>query len=264
MNTTPSRLDGRVAVVTGAGGAIGRAIVLRLAVEGADVVAAARDMKAAAETAAAARALGARCECLRVDITAQTDLDAVVPFARETFSRIPDVLVCCAGAQTFGDIFDLSMEEWDAVFDVNARGTFMTMRTLAREMRNVGGGAIVTVASLQGRLGNPWFAHYAASKAAMLSLTRSFALALAPQRVRVNAVAPGIIDAGLGEKADHELARLRGLPHGEPTRQRVAQVPLGRAGTPQDCAAAVAFLASDDAAYITGECIHVCGGDLML
>jgi NAD(P)-dependent dehydrogenase (short-subunit alcohol dehydrogenase family) len=131
-------------------------------------------------------------------------------------------------------------------------------------MRQAGSGSIVTVASIQGRLGNPWFAHYSASKAAVLSLTKSYAVALAPHHVRVNSVAPGIIDAGLAHKANDELARLQGLPPGAPMARRVGQVPLGRAGTPEDVANAVLFLASDEADYITGECIHVCGGDVML
>ena len=258
------RLAGRVAVVTGAGGAIGRAIALRLAREGAAVVATARTASGAEETSALVGALGVAGKGLVVDVTRSDDVDAIVPFTLRELGSPPDILVCCAGAQTFADVFDLPEDEWDRVFDVNARGTFLTLRSVGRAMRDAGRGSIVTVASIQARLGNRMFAHYSASKAAVLSLTRSFALALAPSRVRVNAVAPGFVEAGLALTADVELARMRGVAPGEPTRERIAQVPLGRAGTPEDVAAAVAFLASDDADYITGECLHVCGGDIML
>jgi NAD(P)-dependent dehydrogenase (short-subunit alcohol dehydrogenase family) len=258
------RLAGQVAVVTGAAGGIGRGIVLRLAREGASVIATARREGSLDETLAEAADAGGPVRPLLVDVTRPDETAAIVPAAEREFGSAPHVLVCCAGAQTFADIFDLSLEDWDRVFDVNARGTFLTVRPVAEAMRRAGRGSIVNVASIQGRLGSRWFTHYSASKAAVLSLTRSFALALAPDGVRVNAVAPGIIDAGLAHKADHELARLQGLAPGEPMRERVSRVPLGRAGTPEDVAAAVLFLASPESGYITGECIHVCGGDLML
>ena len=258
------RLAGKVAVVTGAAGGIGRAIVVRLAAEGASVIATARSLESVEDTVAEVTRDGGVVRPLVVDITKPDDPSAIVPATQREFGSIPDILVCCAGAQTFADIFDLDVDAWDHVFDVNARGTFLTIRPVADVMRQAGHGSIVTVASLQGRLGNRWFAHYSASKAAVLSLTKSFAVTLAPHRVRVNAVAPGIIDAGLAQKANEELAQLQGLAPGEPMRRRVADVPLGRAGTPQDVANAVLFLASDEADYITGECIHVCGGDLML
>ena len=258
------RLAGKVAVVTGAGGGIGRAIVVRLAAEGASVIATARSLESVEDTIVEATRSGGVVRPLVVDITDPDDPSAIVPATQREFGSAPDILVCCAGAQTFADIFDLDVDAWDHVFDVNARGTFLTIRPVADAMRHAGRGSIVTVASLQGRLGNRWFAHYSASKAAVLSLTKSFAVALAPYRVRVNAVAPGIIDAGLAHKANEQLAQLQGLSPGEPMRRRVADVPLGRAGTPEDVANAVLFLASDEADYITGECIHVCGGDLML
>jgi NAD(P)-dependent dehydrogenase (short-subunit alcohol dehydrogenase family) len=258
------RLSGKVAVVTGAGGDIGRAIAVRLAREGAAVLATARREASVEATLAEISGDGGRARSLIIDITDPAGPPAIVAAAERELGAIPDVLVCCAGAQTFADIFELTVDEWDHVFDVNARGTFLTIQPVAEVMRAAGRGSIVTVASIQGRLGNRWFAHYAASKAAVLSLTKSFAVALAPVHVRVNAVAPGIIDAGLAHTANEELARIQGLPPGEPMRRRAAQVPLGRAGTPDDVANAVLFLASDEAGYITGECIHVCGGDVML
>lgn len=258
------RLAGKIAVVTGAAGGIGRAIGLCLAREGASVIATARSLASVEATIEQVEQAGGVARPLVVDVTDPAAATAIVPAAEREFGAVPDVLVCCAGAQTFADIFDLTMDDWDRVFDVNAKGTFLTIRPVAEAMRQVGHGSIVNVASIQGRLGNRWFAHYAASKAAMLSVTKSFAVALAPDHVRVNAVAPGIIDIGLARKADAELARIQGMEPGEPMRRRMATVPLGRAGTPDDVANAVLFLASDESDYITGECIHVCGGDVML
>jgi len=215
-------------------------------------------------TAESIRSAGGQCSPLVVDVTRQDQLDAIVPFAEEQFGASPSLAVCCAGIQSFADIFDLTIDEWDRVFDVNARGTFLTMRAVAPAMRAAGRGSIVAVASIQGRLGSRYYAHYSASKAAIISLTKSYAVTLAGDGVRVNSVAPGIVDTVMWRAADRELAELRGVPPGEPRKQRVDQVPLRRAGTPADVAAAVAFLASDDASYITGECLHVCGGDVML
>jgi NAD(P)-dependent dehydrogenase (short-subunit alcohol dehydrogenase family) len=134
----------------------------------------------------------------------------------------------------------------------------------AQGMKERGRGTIINMASIMGRNGHPLYPHYAASKAAIISLTKSFALALAPYGIRVNSVGPGIVDTALWAQMDTEWAELEGLKPGEPKAQRIEQVPLRRAGTPEDVANAVAFLATDQASYITGECIHSSGGSLML
>lgn len=257
-------LGERVAVVSGGGGEIGRAICRRLALEGARIVVTDRVAELAEMSADEVRSNGGAATTLVVDVTRPDQLSQIVPAAVREFGNAPTIAVSCAGIQTFADIFDVSLDEWDRVFDVNARGTFLFANAVAPAMREARGGSIVAVASIQGRLGSRYYAHYSASKAAVLSLTKSFAVALAPDGVRVNAVAPGIVDTEMWRAADRELARLREVPAGIPRQERVAQVPLRRAGTPADVAAAVAFLASDDASYITGECIHVCGGDVML
>jgi NAD(P)-dependent dehydrogenase (short-subunit alcohol dehydrogenase family) len=171
-------------------------------------------------------------------------------------------LVCNAGVQTFAGALDVVTDDWDRVLAINARGTFLGLQEAGRVMPD--GAAIVSIASIQGRLAAPNYAHYAASKAAILSLTKSFAMVLAPRRIRVNSVAPGIIETPLWDEADRQLSRLQQAEPGVARAQRIAAVPLGRAGRPEDVAAAVSFLLSDDASYITGECIHVCGGDVML
>jgi NAD(P)-dependent dehydrogenase (short-subunit alcohol dehydrogenase family) len=172
-----------------------------------------------------------------------------------------EYFVCNAGVQTFQKAVDVTVAEWDRVLDINARGTLLSIQAAATMPA---GSAIVAMASIQGRLGGPYYPHYSASKAAVLSLVKSFALALAGNGIRVNAVAPGIIDTPLWDEADRRLSALKGEEPGMARAERIAAVPLGRAGTPADVAAAVSFLLSDDASYITGECIHVCGGDVML
>lgn len=258
------RFSERLAVVTGAGRGIGKAVALRLAREGAALVVSDIDLGAAKSVSEEITADGGTALSVTIDVTAPEQIDQIPDVCATEFGRLPDVVVCNAGIQQVRDVFDVSADEWDRVFAVNGRGCLLTLRMAARAMRRLDRGAIVTVASIQGRLGNRYYPHYAASKAAVINLTKSFAVALAAYNVRVNAVAPGVIGTELWAKVDEELAALLGAAAGEPKRERIARVPLGRAGTPDDVAAAVAFLASDDASYITGECLHVCGGDLMI
>lgn len=266
QNAVLARFGDKLALVTGAGGGIGQAVCARLAGEGARIIAVDRTAEAAEAACRLVRGLGGSAEPLILD---QRDPARVAEFADELAQRgrewIPDVVVCCAGVQTFEDAFVLPVDEWDFVSEVNSRGTFLLLQRLGALLREAARpAAIVTIASIQGRLGNPSYPHYAASKAAVISLTKSFARALAGDGIRVNSVAPGIVDTPLWEATDRALARIRNQQPGQPRAERVAAVPLGRAGTPEDVASAVAYLASDDASYVTGECLHVCGGDLMI
>jgi NAD(P)-dependent dehydrogenase (short-subunit alcohol dehydrogenase family) len=253
-----------VALVTGGSGAIGRAVTVRLAREGARVAVTARDIARAETIAAAIDATGGVARGYALDLGAPDDPIELIAAVERDLDGPLAILVSAAGIQSFGSIFELAVVEWDRIFAVNVRGTFLALRAAARAMRPRRHGAIVTVSSVQGRVPNPLYPHYAASKAAVISLTKSFAAALAADGIRVNTVAPGMIDSPMWDEADREFARRLGLPEGEPRRRRISQIPLGRPGTPEDAAAAVAYLASDDAAYITGECLHVSGGDIML
>jgi NAD(P)-dependent dehydrogenase (short-subunit alcohol dehydrogenase family) len=244
-----TRFAGLRALVTGGGRGIGRATAHRLAAEGATVVVA--DLDAAAAAAVAAEVGG---EPLVLDVADPAGMAAADPGAL-------DVLVVNAGIQTFAPVTELAAADWDRVLAVNARGGLLTLQLGARTVAD--GGAIVTTASIQGLLPNPLSAHYAASKAALLSLTRTFAAELAPRRIRVNAVAPGRIDTRLSELANAETGRITGRDPAAALAERLAGNPLGRTGTPAEVAAAIAFLASADAGYITGEVLHVCGGDVM-
>lgn len=258
------RLDEKVAVVTGSGRGIGRAIALRLAEEGADVLVADVDLALAEETASAVRELGRKALAMKVDVTDYVQIEEAVAAAEQEFPAPFEVMVNNAGIQQIKGVFDITPEDWDRMLTVNARGVFFGMQAAANVMKERGRGAIVNTASIMGRDGHPLYAHYAAAKAAVVSLTKSFALALGPYRIRVNSVAPGIVDTAIWDMQDARMAELQGLKRGEPKAQRIKQVPLGRAGIPEDVAGAVAFLTSGDADYITGETIHISGGSFML
>jgi len=242
-------LDGKVAMVTGAGRGIGKAIATELACGmGAKVAVLDRDYEHALEVAADI-ACGAKG--FRVDVSDQAAIDACVEEVERDLGPI-EVLVNNAGITRDNLLARLSDEQWDAVLDVNLKGAFRTMKAVTRGMMKRRSGRIVNVASVVGLVGNKGQANYAASKAGLVGLTKSVAKELASRNVRVNVVAPGFIDtdmtAALPPAAREALA---------------AQIALGRLGAPQDVAAAVAFLASDAASYITGQVIVVDGGMVM-
>jgi NAD(P)-dependent dehydrogenase (short-subunit alcohol dehydrogenase family) len=258
------RLSGKVAAVTGSGKGIGRSVALRLAREGADLVVTDVELALAEETASEIRRCGQNAHALAVDVVDLSQVEQIPTAAERVFDSPVEIMVNNAGIQQIKDALELTAEDWDLVLDVNARGTLFGMQVAAKAMKEKGRGTIINMASIMGRNGHPLYAHYAASKAAIISLTKSFALALAPYGIRVNSVGPGIVDTDLWDSMDTQWAELKGLRKGEPKAQRIEQVPLGRAGTPEDVANTVAFLATDEAAYITGECIHISGGSLML
>ncbi len=245
-----ARFAGKVAVVTGGGGDIGRAIVLRLAAEGAAVAVLARADVARAERAASAAAeLGVRSLALRADIT---DRDSIEAAMAEVADRLggPDILVNNAGAFARAALLDLDPAEWDQVFAVNTRGAFLSGVAAARRMIANGGGAIVNIAGASAHRCFPGGGAYGPSKAAVVSLTQQMALEWAPRGVRVNGVSPGPIRAPESGWAAAEPGLV----------EEVARLPLRRPGTPEEVARAVAYLASADADYVTGQMLVVDGG----
>jgi NAD(P)-dependent dehydrogenase (short-subunit alcohol dehydrogenase family) len=256
------RLKDQVAMVTGAGSGNGKAIALRLAEEGTAL--ALTDIAEAPLHAVRDTVMGMGRPCLAVvsDIADIAATEAVIRQVVERFQRL-DILVNNAGVLRISPFPDATPEDWDRTLAVNARGLYFAMQAAARVMREQKGGRIINIASIAGIEAKTLSPPYAASKGAVITLTKAAARAMAQYGVTVNAVAPGLIDTPFNERIDYELGVRKGLKPGEFLRQRGQDIPLGRIGAPEDVAGVVAFLASPDAAYITGETVIVSGGWLM-
>lgn len=248
------KLDGKVALVTGAARGIGREIALTLAREGADIVANALNAPRLDSLVTELGLLGRRGLAVTADVSKKAEVERLAAAAIEVFGRI-DILVCNAGITRFAPFLEMTEEDWDAVIDVDLKGTFLCGQAVARHMIPRRYGKIVNISSLSG-LGarNATMANYAASKAGVNNLSRVMALALGEHGINVNVVAPGVIhtEMGLTRRTPDELAAYHAL-----YRQQTA---LRRVGEVQDIAQLVLFLASDDAAFITGQVIVADGG----
>ena len=239
----------KTAVVTGGSRGLGRAICLELARGGANVVLCYAGNEAAAnETVSACGALGAKAMALRCDVSCEADVKALMDTALKTFGRI-DILVNNAGITRDNLLVLMKPEDFDAVIAANLRGTFLCMKAVARQMVKQRYGRIVNLSSVVGLRGNAGQVNYAASKAGVIGMTKSLAKELASRGVTVNAVAPGFIATDM-TAAMTDAAK----------EATLAAIPMSRLGAPEDVARAVAFLASDEAAYITGQVLQVDGG----
>jgi 3-oxoacyl-[acyl-carrier protein] reductase len=243
-------LSGKIAIVTGASRGIGSAIAALLARRGAVVVAAARAQNAA-ETVSGILAAGGRAELASVDVTDAGAVDAMVKDTLERHGRI-DILVNNAGIARDQLVLRLKREDWDQVMATNLTAAFTCIQAVARPMVRQRGGRIISIGSVVGQAGNPGQANYAASKAALIGLTKAVARELASRQITANVVSPGFVETDMTRAvADKAQADWK------------TQIPLGRIGTPADVAAAVCFLASDEASYITGQVLAVNGGMYM-
>lgn len=257
------RLLGKRAVVTGAGRGVGRAIALRLAQEGADVAVADLNAGTAAEVAGEITALGRRAFAITADVGQVTGAQSLVAEAAAKLGGL-DILVNNAGRAKAQLLTEITEADWDGIFSVNVRGLFFALQAAAKLMMAQGSGRIVNIASIAGRIPGPKQAHYNASKAAVISITKSAAIALAPHGILVNAICPGIVETAMWtEQLDGDYASIEGLDRGAAWRRRVEAIPIGRAEQPEDVAGAVAFLCSDDGSYVVGQAIHIDGGMFM-
>jgi NAD(P)-dependent dehydrogenase (short-subunit alcohol dehydrogenase family) len=287
------KLSGKVAIVTGAGQGIGKGVALRLAHEGATVVVAEFNPDTAARTAQEIELLGQPALAYPIDIAKVAAVQHMVAEVTAKFGHI-DILVNNAGLVQTKPMLELTEADWDRVIDVNQRGMFFCLQAVAAQMirqapealRTQGPsdifkvkkadssqassspeealassyGKIVNFSSIAGRRGRPLSTHYAASKAAIINITQSAALALAPYRINVNAICPGVVPTPMWQQIDLDRSRLFDSQPGEAMAAFIQTVPLKRAATPEDLAGAVAFFCSTDADYITGQALNVDGG----
>lgn len=251
------KLENRVALVTGASRGTGAAIALAFAEAGADLILAARGVEEMERLAGEIAALGRRALVIPTDMLHADAVRAMVEQGAEHFGRI-DILVNNAGgagAYIEGGstgLLDISLEAWDALFALNVRSQFVATQATALHMRTMGRGSIINITSVHALFPQPDYHGYCAAKAALHELTRMWAVELGAYGIRVNSIAPGIIVAGLQGR--------RLLDSEEALRSREAMIPLGRLGVPADIAPAAVYLASDDAAYVSGATLMISGG----
>ena len=253
------RLAGKSAIITGAGRGIGKATALMFAREGADVLVPDLDLAGSEAAAKEILALGRKGVAMQMDVTRMADIQRMVETAVREFGKI-DILVNNAGITLIRNPLELSEADWDRTLNLNLKAVFFCSQAVARHMVARKTGVILNASSISGRNGKPLLVDYCASKFGVIGITQSLAIALAKHGIRVNAVAPGIVDTDMWVSIDREWSALEGKPPGTVKQSRVANIPLGRIETTEDVAKLYTFLASDDASYITGQTYNVCGG----
>ena len=244
-----ARLQGKTAIVTGGGAGIGRAISILFAREKARVAVADIDLGAAQATAAEIAQIGGCALALQADVRTASDVQRMVRETVAAFGRL-DILVNNAGVGTDGDVVQLPEEEWRRILDVNLTGVFLCCKYAIPQMKRSGGGSIVNIASIAARVGGSVSCVYPASKAGVVALSRNTALKFAAEGIRVNCVCPGHVDTALTYTLKDPRVR----------EALISRYPAGRLGTAEEIAAAVLFLASDEASFITGSELIVDGG----
>ena len=257
------RFVGKTALITGAGSGIGRRIALRLAQEGADIAVSDLVAEKLQETVPLIEACGQKALALPADVGNLQEMEQAANKAIEVFGKI-DILVNNAGTGDTNMSFeDLEAEIWDRVYSTNVKGPFFLTKIIAKDMISKGvKGKIINIASTEGKTNRAGSLAYASSKSALIGLTQGLAIQLSPYEITVNAVCPGLIDTPIWHRGD----KVMDLPPGSMIKMVVdtaieqRQLKIARVGTPDDIAAAVSFLVSDDASYMTGQAINVCGG----
>jgi 2-hydroxycyclohexanecarboxyl-CoA dehydrogenase len=246
------RTTNRVAVVTGGASGIGLGVTRRFAADGHPVAVLDRNASAAETAADELRSEGATAVAVEVDVADRASVDGAFDRVRAELGRVA-ILVTSAGIESFDPLLEIDAETWDRILAVNLTGTFTCVQAAVPDMLSAGWGRIVTIASSSAQSGAPNMAHYAASKGGVIGLTKAVAVELARSGTTVNTIPPSLVDTPMARQAE-VAGDFPGVDVVGP------MVPLGRAGTPDDIAAACAFLCSDDGSYITGQIIGVNGG----
>ena len=257
------RLQDRHALLTGAGGGIGLAVAAAYLREGARCTV----VDLAAQPSESVQALSTqhpkRLQYVSADVTKRADIARLIDTAHTGFGAI-EILYNNAAIFDMAPLLESDEAMYDRIFNVNVKGMFFVMQAVLKQMIDDGiQGAVINLASQAGRRGEPLVAHYCASKAAVISYTQSAALAMAPHKIRVNAISPGVIDTPMWKHVDSLFARYEGLKLGEKKIAVGKAVPLGYMGAPEDIAGAAVFLASSEASYITAQTLNVDGGSVM-
>lgn len=251
-------LTNKVAIVTGAGKGIGKAIALGFADAGANVVAVARTQADVDDVAAQVRASGRKALAVSADVREKAAVDRMVAQTLEQFGRV-DILVNNAGTYIYQPVVQMSVDEWDSMFEANMKSVFLCCQAVARPMMEQKSGVIINISSMAGVVPDPGRSAYSASKAGVNNFTRNLSIELAPY-IRVNAIAPGLfITPGIAREVRQTRQRVPNF-----RTSVVDRVPLKRVGKPEEMVGAAIFLASDASGYITGITLEVCGGLLAL
>jgi len=245
------RLKDKVALVTGGARGIGQAIAMAFAKEGADIVVADVNLEIAQKTASEIESLGRKALALEMDVTNYEKVEEGINKILDKMGKV-DILVNNAGITKDNLLLRMSQADWDAVINVNLKGTFNCIKAVSRPMIKQRSGRIISIASIIGLMGNPGQANYAASKAGIIALTKTVAKELASRNINANAVAPGFIQTEMTAKLPEDIKK-----------KMMEAIPLAKLGTPQDVANVCLFLASDESSYITGQIITVDGGMVM-
>jgi 3-oxoacyl-[acyl-carrier protein] reductase len=248
------RFDGQVALVTGAGRGIGAATARRLASEGATVVVSDLDIAPAQEVVGEITAAGGKGLAISCDVTDRSSVETMFDKANNDFGTV-DILVACAGILRDNLVHKMTDSDWDAVIDTHLKGTFLAAQAAQRKMVEQRRGRMVFISSTSA-LGNRGQTNYSAAKAGLQGMARTLAIELGRFNITVNAVAPGYVDTRMFRTAAERL----GIDHQSLEAELAADIPLGRIGTPEDIAAVIAFLASDDSGYVSGQTLYVRGG----
>ncbi|HZG83270.1 MAG TPA: glucose 1-dehydrogenase [Brevibacillus sp.] len=258
-----TKLSGKTAVVTGAAQGIGKAIALRLAKEGANVAVVDRNEEKLIQTANEIKELGKNSKGYMLDLK---HTDAIAPLYEtiaKDFGRI-DIAVHAAGVALTKDFMEITGSDWDFVMDVNAKALFFCVQQAAKQMMATGGGRIINFASIAGKQPTkPDLSVYGASKAAVLSITKTAAANFAASKISVNAVCPGVVHTAMWDQIDSDRARIYNQPIGKAIENITGLIPLGRLAELDEIAGLVAYLSSPEAEYITGQSINICGGMIM-
>ena len=245
------RLKNKVALITGGARGIGRAIGIVFAKEGADIVVADVNQETAQQTASEIEALGVKVLALEMDVTNFEKVEEGINKILDKMGKV-DILVNNAGITKDNLLLRMSPADWDAVINVNLKGTFNCIKAVSRPMIKQRSGKIISIASIIGLMGNPGQANYAASKAGIIALTKTVAKELASRNINANAVAPGFIQTAMTDKLPEEIKK-----------KMLEAIPLAKLGTPEDVANVCLFLASEESSYITGQTITIDGGMVM-